>query len=359
MSNLASIQIIVDIQPIPGADSIEVASVLGWQVVVKKDEFRIGDKCIYVQIDTVVTDKPEYEFLRSKKFRIKTIKLRGQISQGLILPLSVLPSQVEPHVGADVSEALNIIKYEKPDNNPNNYDKPRVPKVWYKKLIYKFKYNYLYKTFPRLRKQSRSPFPTNLVSITDEERIQNIPQVLFDYINKPFYVSYKLDGSSITIIHNKSWGKSHYRICSRRFELHDKLNDWYQVFIKNNFDQEIQKLVKHFKTNDIIVQGEAIGKFNGNHHNLPNNQIRLFNIYVDGKRLPPKEFTNTCLSWNIPCCPLYKVITLNHTMVEILKESELKDPINPHTDVEGLVWRSEDGNISFKAINNKYLLKHE
>ena len=80
-------------------------------------------------------------------------------------------------------------------------------------------------------------------------------------------VTYSTNAKSY-VIHSKVFGKSKFRICSRRFELHDKKNDWYKVFTDTNFKEEIAKLVKHFKTDDIIVQGEAIGKFNGNHHNL-------------------------------------------------------------------------------------------
>ena len=85
--NLASVQRIVNVTPIEGADAIETATVLGWEVVIKKGEYQIGDLCCYIQIDTVVPEKPEYEFLRDRKFRVKTIKLRKQISQGLIVPL--------------------------------------------------------------------------------------------------------------------------------------------------------------------------------------------------------------------------------------------------------------------------------
>ncbi len=354
MSKLASVQIITDIQPILGADNIVVASVLGWQVVVKKNEFNIGDKVCYIQIDTVVPELPEYEFLRERKFRVRTIKLRKQISQGLIVPLP----KGNWKEGNDVTEIIGVKKYEKPDNNPERYEKPRMPKKWYKKWIYLFKYNFLYKLFPKLQRLSRSPFPKNLVSITDEERIQNIPQVLSQYAGKLFVVSYKLDGSSITIIHSKVLGKSKFRICSRRFELHDKKNDWYKVFIDTDFQIEISKLVKHFKTDDIIVQGEAIGKFNGNHHNLQKEQIRLFNIYVDGKRLNQKDFIQVCLANNIPHCPMYKEIVLNHTLSEILQLSEIKDVLNPSVDAEGLVWRCVEDNLSFKVINNKYLLKN-
>lgn len=354
--NLASVQRIIDIKQIEGADAIETAYVLGWQVVVKKGEYQIGDLCCYIQIDTVVPEKEEFEFLRERRFRVKTIRLRKQISQGLIVPVP----KGKFKEGDDVTELLGVKKYEKPDNNPiERYEKPRAPKKWHKKVVYLFKYNFLYKAFPNLRPKLRSPFPTHLVSITDEERIQNMPHVLKAYNGKAFVVSYKLDGSSITIIHNKVFGRSKFRICSRRFELHDKKNDWYRVFNDTNFKLEVLKLVNHFNTNDIIVQGEAIGKFNGNHHNLEREQIRLFNIYVNGKRLNQKDFLDVCLKLNIPHCPKYKETILNHSLEEILKESEIKDLINPKAEAEGLVWRCVEDNLSFKVINNKYLLNEK
>jgi hypothetical protein len=140
--------------------------------------------------------------------------------------------------------------------------------------------------------------------------------------------------------------------------LHDKKNDWHKVFTDTDFQSEILKLVKHFKTDDIIVQGEAIGKFNGNHHNLQREQIRLFNIYVNGKRLNQKDFIQVCLSNNIPHCPKYKEVILNHDLAEILLVSEIKDVLNPNAEAEGLVWRCVEDNFSFKVINNKYLLKN-
>ena len=122
---------------------VETATVLGWTVVVKKGEFKVGDLCTYIQIDTVVPEKPEFEFLRERKFRVKTIKLRKQLSQGLIVPLP----EGKFKEGDDVTELLGVIKYEKPDTNPQLYEKPRVPKVWYKKCLYLAKMNVLYKLF--------------------------------------------------------------------------------------------------------------------------------------------------------------------------------------------------------------------
>jgi hypothetical protein len=352
---LASVQKVIKLTPIEGADLIETATVLGWEIVIKKGEYQVGALCTYIQIDTIVPERPEFEFLRPRKFRVRTIKLRKQISQGLIVPL---PSG-NWNEGDDVTELLGVTKYEKQDNNPQSYEKPRIPKSGVKRWIYLFKYNFLFKLFPFLLKESRTPFPKELVGITDEERIQNMPQVLQQYAGKLFVVSYKLDGSSITIIHNKVRGKSKYRICSRRFELHDKKNDWYTTFMETNFALEIQKLVTYFATDDVIVQGEAIGKFNGNHHNLSRNEIRLFNIYVNGKRLNQQKFFEVCLQLNIPHCPLFKELTMQYSLEDILKISEIKDVINPKVEAEGLVWRCVDDNLSFKVINNKFLLKND
>ena len=88
---LTSIQRIVSIEPIQGADKIELATVLGWQCVVKKDEFKIGDLCVYIEIDSIVpADNPYFEFLKDRKYRVRTIRLRGQISQGLVCPLNIM-----------------------------------------------------------------------------------------------------------------------------------------------------------------------------------------------------------------------------------------------------------------------------
>src|SRR5437016_1398650 len=110
---LASIQTITDIRAIPGADRIEAATVLGYQTVIKKGEFRSGDLCVWHEPDTAVAERPEYEFLRKQNFRLKISRFKGQVSQGLALPLSVLPAG-DYHAGDDVTELTDIRKYEKP-----------------------------------------------------------------------------------------------------------------------------------------------------------------------------------------------------------------------------------------------------
>ena len=352
MSKLASVQKITNISSIEGADNIEVADILGWKVVVRKGEFKEGQLVGYVQIDTIVPETEQFEFLRERKFRVRTIKLRKQISQGLIIPLPK-GSFVEDE---DITDLIGVKKYEKEQQLIE--DRPKKPKIWYKRLWYEIKFRWLVKWFPSLKQVNRASFPTHLVSITDEERIQNFPHVLEQFKGKQFVVSEKLDGSSITIIHESSFGKSKFRICSRRFELFNKSNDWYRVFESTGFKEHILKLVDYYKTNDIIVQGEAIGKFNGNRYNLVQDDIRLFNIFVNKIQLKQDEFYKVCKSWNIPVCPYTGTIVMNYSLEDIIKASEGKSVLNNQVEREGLVYRCIEHPLSFKVINNQYLLKY-
>lgn len=145
---LASVEKIINIQPIPNADAIETATVLGWEVVIKKGEYKVGDLCAYIQIDTIVPDKPEFEFLRERKFRVRTIKLRKQISQGLIVPLPINSRgfTTQWNEGDDLTDVLGIIKYSK---EPEMIEEcPKMPKKWYKKYWWLLKQKVLVKRKP-------------------------------------------------------------------------------------------------------------------------------------------------------------------------------------------------------------------
>ena len=114
MRKLASIQRIKALEPIPDADSIEKATVLGWQLVVKKGEFQVGDLCVYCEVDCLLPDRPEFEFLKNRGSRIRTIRLRGQVSQGICFPLSILPAGTPIEEDLEVTELLDIVKFEPP-----------------------------------------------------------------------------------------------------------------------------------------------------------------------------------------------------------------------------------------------------
>ena len=114
-----------------------------------------------------------------------------------------------------------------------------------------------------------------------------------------------------------------------------------------------------YKTNNVVVQGEYIGKPQGNKYKLTKNEIRLFNIQINGKRIPQDEFYNVCTEFSIPCCPKIDEFKLNHTLPELLKMAEGKSVLNKSTEREGLVLRCTEDNLSFKVISNKFLLKNE
>jgi hypothetical protein len=196
--SLAHIEIVESLSPIKDADKIEVAKILGWECVVKKGEFKVGDKIIYVEIDSVMPEEPQYEFLRDKKFRIRTIKLRGQVSQGLVLPiisenfdLSNFP------IGSDVTELLGITKYLSPSEQ-SEFQKQEERIKFEKNKLKKFmmRYSWFRKIF--LSRKQKQGFPY-WVSKTDEERVQNIPQRILDLYKDEFvYVTEKIDYQSVT-----------------------------------------------------------------------------------------------------------------------------------------------------------------
>ena len=192
--SLSSVQRIRSLAPIAGAEAIEVATVRGWKVVVKKGEFAAGDIAVYVEIDAFLPERPEFEFLRASSFktledgrggfRLRTVKLRGQISQGLLLPLGAVPEGVSADEGDDVTDALGIVLYEPP--MPASDD-------------------------------ARGPFPS-FVPRTDEERVQNLPDLFgADRPAGPLYLAEKLDGSSLTAyVRGGEFG-----VCSRSLDLLD------------------------------------------------------------------------------------------------------------------------------------------
>ena len=205
---LAHIEKIEWIRPIEGADRIEVCGVLGWEcVIAKKDNFKVGDTIIYIEIDSILPERPEFEFLRDRKFRIRTVKLRGQISQGLVLPLSTLDSYVKEKGGLkfiksvlgpgdDVTNYLGITKYISPSER-EEIAQQEINLLSEKNKLKKFmmRYSWFRKLF--LSKTGKKGWPY-WVSKTDEERIQNIPHVLEQFKDCEVYITEKIDYQSVT-----------------------------------------------------------------------------------------------------------------------------------------------------------------
>ena len=342
MRKLATVRIINKISPIPDASAIEVAQIDGWEVVIKKDEFNTGDMVVYCEIDSWIPhelapflskgkDPRKYNGVLGE--RLKTISLRGQISQGLVLPIGILP-QNERKTCNDVSEILNIQKWE-----------PPIP--------------------VELAGSVEGIFP-HFIPKTDQERIQNLVEDLENWKNFSiglgtpikWEVTEKLDGSSMTAFsYNGKFGA-----CSRNWE------------IKESETNTFWRMVRKYQLKDIIkgnfaIQGEVIGPgIQGNKYNLNDQEFYIFDIYnIDEKRyLDPTErskflhdaylSTKNLIVNHVPI--LFTDFDIDKlTVGDIIQMADGNSVVNEKTKREGLVFKVKD--FSFKAISNKWLKRHD
>ncbi len=382
---LASIQKILNIEPIVGADRIEQVTVLGWSCVAKKGEFQIGDQCVYFEIDSILPEREWSEFLRDRKFRIRTIKLKGTLSQGLAIPVSVCPEIKNPKEGDDVTILLGVKKYDREEMaNAQLGNKT--------KSMYAANYQW----------------PSHLQK-TDESRIQSNPGVLKDIAGKPFYASVKMDGSSMTASREIN-GKFH--VCSRNFGLKEflsvpkyklthftrtplnkgiirflrtfvlslwhniinKIKLWVGGVIETPTESNFWKVAHKYNLKNIppgvTVQGELCGPgIQKNLLNLKEHEFYVFNVIENGKRLSYKDTVKFCDNLNLKMVPVFMINEtgeFEHSQEKWLKMAEgLYE--GTKNQREGLVIRTLEpeyslvlkGPLSFKAISNKYLLKND
>ena len=371
MRHLATIRKIKELRPIQNADRIEVAIIDGWECVVNKaDGFKVGDLVVYIEIDSVLPDKPEFEFMRKYKFRVKTIKLRGQVSQGLVLPTSIIPHfgtiacQCGCLEGDDVTEFLGIKKYD---------PEAAQEKVWWQKLAghNKIEFPWWLKPFKRFKcirnwwihkHKSVDNFP-DFIKKTDEERIQNMP-ILFDELRMgyiPLSVTEKMDGTSATyFLKDNNFG-----VCSRnKWLLKEDDSPYWQVANKYQIEEILRAIAFESGCKLCVLQGEIIGQsIQGNKYHLSGHMFMPFNLVFDGKRLNYHDMKEWLATTSLNCVP-----ELNNDfivppqweiadIVEYAKGTSLyRDGKEPR---EGIVCRNEEKNISFKVINPDFLLKEE
>ena len=332
---LATVRIITDIKPIEGADMIELATVGGWNVVVAKNVgHKVGDMVVYCEIDSFLPIREEFEFLRKtsyKKmgdqegFRLKTIRLRGQVSQGLILPIHVLPLLEMVHEGQDVTEMLGIVKYE-----------PPIP--------------------AELAGKVKGQFPSFLRK-TDEERVQNLVKEYEEYryqSKHQFYITEKLDGSSATFYLNNG----EFGVCSRNLELLEtEGNTFWKVARETDLENKLRQYGKN-----LSLQGELIGEgIQGNPYKIKGQKVMFFNVFDIDKqeRMSLGAFLKVMDDLFLEFVPILDInFELPETVEDMLKYAEDKSVLNDKTEREGVVVRSMDGTISFKAISNSFLLKN-
>lgn len=374
---LAHIEIIESLSPIEGADKIEVAQVLGWQCVVKKGEFEVGEMVVYIEVDSVMPEKPEYEFLRDRKFRIRTIKLRGQVSQGLVLPLSILPDKSIKYsdgfnnIGKDVTDLLNITKYLTPSER-EEFDQEKRRMINEKNKLKKFMMRYSWFRRLFLSKKQKSNFPY-WVSKTDEERVQNLgDKFIQSNEDKLVYVTEKIDYQSGTwtskeIQKYSGWlgklipvKKVLFVVASRNLQTNNKNSLYWKIAEK----YDLERICKRFP--GIIIQGEqGDTKVQGNKYGIKEPKMWVFNIIMpNGIQLDYYDMRKFCIHNNLDFVPLVSICRMRDIGSSVKDFVEFSKGRSFLADIprEGVVIRCiENGKkiISFKCINPDFLLKYE
>jgi len=334
---LATIERIAEIHPIDGADAIERAVIRGWNVVIKKGDFKEGDLCVYCEIDSLMPEREEFEFLRPRGFRIRTIKLRGQVSQGIIFPLTVLPDKLFPltefNIGEDVSEVLGITKYE-----------PPIPAC--------------------LAGVMKGGFPSHSIK-TDEERIQNLMDHFEDYKKETWIATEKLDGSSATF----SIFDGVFGVSSRNLELKENEENSFWKFARDeNVEVKMRKYMADHGMEALTIQGELIGEgIQKNIYRIKGQTVRFFRVFdpIKYQFLPYELALEAIKEMWLETVP---VIDMNFKLPEkyedLIAYSDGRSAI-AETAREGVVFvaknpsYNDNGRLSFKVISNKFILKHD
>lgn len=342
---LAYVSTIDDIQPIDGADRIVVASLKGWKAVVKKGDFNVGDKCVYIECDSVLPKAPWAEFLADKKnpdkpIRVRTIRLRGQLSQGLVFPLNVL-GEYAAQEGDDLTQKLGLTKYEAP-----------IPAC--------------------LAGQVYGDRPS-FFSKSDEERCQNFPDIFKEIAGIRMYKSVKCDGTSGSFFYKAdNWKGTEnipFGVCSRNLWLKPSdSNTYWQMAKKYNLQEKLEAASKKFGK-AIVCQGECVGEgIQGNRMGIKGHDLLIFNVFLveDCKYLDYADFIQFCKDYDLKTVPIEDdnfMFDGNETVDDVLAMADgVYD--NGHLR-EGIVFRPVieqyspilKGRLSFKAVSNQFLEK--
>lgn len=397
---LAYVVKIDEIRPIPNYDRVEHARVGGWWVIVKKDQFKVGDPAIYIEVDSQVPEEEPFMFLAAKHFKVKTQKMCKVLSQGLLMAaedfgwekaesyvencVAIKDNKGNYHNTANVSmfltEELKITYAEAEDNKrkansvdkykkmaqrrPNIFKKPwarwMMKREWGRRVMFIF--------FGK-QKDKKGGWPAWVVK-TDEERCQNMPW-LFPGNDEEWIATEKVDGTSTTFTMRDRGRKQVCYVCSRNvvFDTPEKgcyydTNVYFEMFEKYNIKDILTQIMNDYPAIDFVtIQGETYGEgIQKRDYNLKNHCFKAFNlIFGRGntvRRFNPIEMTEILTRYGVPCVDIVdEHFKIPETCDELLVMAEGKSMIDGGMR-EGLVFRSYDGAKSFKAVSNPFLLKY-
>ena len=388
---------VTNITPIEGADRVELAHVNGWQVMVKKGEYKIGDLAVYFEIDSKLPETEPFEFMAKYKYRVKTQRfLRGStLSQGLVMTPAELGLK-DVKEGDFLTEKLGVTYYE-PEDNMRKADNKKLAELKADKFMEKWKAKHKFlskftfickwkrkrfiKKYFTKQKKTKTDWPY-WVAKTDEERVQNLPHV-FDNPDKIYCPTEKLDGSSSTFTMQQAPKRKRRAIvCSRNvvFNSPDKEeknyykdtdgNIYLEMFEKYDINKILNYILdQHPEYEFITLQGETYGGTIQKRKYCNDHRLAIFNFKYKEKnqaevRLNPYEMLeeinkiNDALGTNLETVPVFDKMTLaDFDCDKLLKFAEGNSVIDGQPR-EGLVFRSLDGKESFKAVSNSFLEKY-
>lgn len=394
---LAYIVTIDEIKPIPNYDRVEHARVNGWWIIVKKDQFKVGDYAIYIEVDSKTPEKEPFMFLEKKHFKVKTQKMCKVLSQGLLMSVNDFTSlddapqwavdlQKKIDDGEDVTntfltESLGLTYADAEDNKrkANSADKYKKMAQRHGKLFSKQPFRWLMRRkwgkkllfiFFGKAKDKKGGWPA-WVKKTDEERVQNMPWVLED--KRPLIATEKVDGTSTTFSMRKKkklFGRYKYEfyVCSRNVvqDTPDRgcyydSNVYWEMAKKYDIENVLKDILNNGSFEWVTLQGETFGDGIQKRGYLKNgaHDFRAFNlIYSTIGRVNTIVMQNVLAQYNIPCVPIIDTnYILPDTVDELLEYADGKSEIDGGMR-EGIVFRDYKGNLSFKAVSNKFLMKY-
>lgn len=383
---LAYVVKIDNIIPIDGADRVEQAVVGGWHIMVRKGQFKAGDKAVYFEIDSKVPQREPYMFLSDKHFKIKTQKyFKGTvISQGLLMTFEDFDWDEDKYeVGTFLTKELGVT-YAVEEDNKRKSNITKYDKMYQRHLDLFKKHKILRKIFKTNigkkilfiflgKKRDTRNWPAWVVK-TDEERVQNMPFLFPGDPDKKWIVTEKIDGTSTTFTMKGRKKKEEFYICSRNvnFDKPEKAeNCFYEtnVYIemaeKYNMESVLRNILEnHPEFEFVTIQGETYGaNIQKRDYGLTGHDFMAFNLifgYKDGRveRLNPIDMTSILVNtYNIPCVPVLETIILPETMDEMIAYANGKSLVDGGMR-EGVVLRTLDGVESFKSVSNDFLIKY-
>ena len=346
MRKLASIQRIWKIEPIEGADKIELAHVLGWQCVVNKGQFQPMDVGVYFEIDSFLPIRPEFEFMRTSSykktdimgegFKLRTMRFRGQISQGLLLPLSSFPEiPADIELGADVTELLGVRKWEIEERATTGGT-----------VIGNLPYD---------------------IPHTDETRVQENPELIHAFAGLEYYISTKMDGSS----HSIGVDENGFHVTGHNYEYKDDgSSSFYELVKARNYQEKVESFVKENGLSTLTIQGELCAPgIQQNRLRLTKPEWYVFTVRENGKRVGLKRMMEICEALGMEYVPIEEIGTdlpsKYPTVESLLDRADGEYPKGGKK--EGIVIRPTEpvycplisASLSMKVVSNKYLLKNE